>query len=158
MKKLVMLALALVLFIPGTARAGTGPSGYLVVTTTCEEDADQPGTFDLRSHVDMWTNREKYKRMIVIYTEYRDYGDGWLLSRETWDVAYRSSGEIIDGFFHTVGSYHARFDPTNYDVRLGYSFWWRAPHEFVNQYGTIAKKRDGGRCFASSYDEAPPGF
>ena len=83
MKKLVMLALALVLFIPGTARAGTGPSGYLVVTTTCEEDADQPGTFDLRSHVDMWTNREKYKRMIVIYTEYRDYGDGWLLSRET---------------------------------------------------------------------------
>lgn len=157
MRKLILLVLALVLLIPTPAQAR--PFGYALFDTTCEEDADKPGIYDIRSAVDMWTDRNGLTRMIVIYEEFRDYGDGeWVLSRQTRDIAYRSTGEIVDGFFHHSGSYHARFDPTDYDVKLDYSIWWRGRWGFANEYGTIAKKRDGGPCFATSYGEPPPGF
>jgi hypothetical protein len=157
MRKLILFVLALVLLIPMPAVAGM-PAAYELAKTTCEEDADQPGIFDIRSHIDMWTDRPMYKKMFAIFEEYRDYGDGWLLYRRTRDITYRSSGEIIDGFFHLRSSYHARFYPEVYDVRLDFSIWWTGLHASGNIYGTIAKKRDGGRCFAKSFGESPPGF
>jgi hypothetical protein len=157
MRKLFLLVLALVLLIPSPARAA--PTRYTMLNTTCEEVADRPGIYDIRSSVDMWTDRERYTRMIVIYEEYRDYDDGeWLLYRQTRDIAYRSTGEVVDGWFHHSGSYATRFNPTDYDVRLDYSIWWRGRSGFANNYGTIAKKRDGGRCFAKSGGEPPPGL
>jgi hypothetical protein len=60
--------------------------------------------------------------------------------------------------FHHSGSYATRFDPTDYDVRLDYSIWWRGRTSFANNYGKVAKKRDGGRCFAENRGEPPPGI
>jgi hypothetical protein len=158
MKKLILLVLALVLLIPTPAAAGRLPDAMNLVKTTCEENADQPSIFDIRSHVDMWTDRPMYKKMFAIFEEYRDHGDGWLLYRRTRDIVYRSTSESVDRLFHLSSSYHARFDPTDYDVKLDYSFWWDGPTASANTFGTIAKKRDGGRCFALSYGEPPPGL
>lgn len=155
MKKLVLLVLALVLLVPSPARAT--PWYYVQLNATCQEDADRHGVYVIQATFDMWTDRERLTRMIVTYEEYRDYGDDqWVLYRSTRDIARRSTGEVVDGWFHHSASYDVSFDPTSYDVKLDHSIWWKGSGISHAQYGTVAKKRDGGPCFAKSYGEPPP--
>lgn len=166
MKRLALFVLALVLLIPSPASAR--PIGYMVLNTTCEEDADQLGDYVIQATTDMWTNKkddpdtvegEKVTRLIVVYEEYRDYGDGrWILSRQTKDIARRSIGQFVDGYFHHSVSYDVSFDPTIYDVRVDFIATFKGLHASNKTYATIAKKRDGGQCFAKSFGEPPPGL
>lgn len=56
MKGLALFVLALVLLIPSPASAR--PVGYIVLNSTCEEDADQPGICDIRATTDMTNEKD----------------------------------------------------------------------------------------------------
>jgi hypothetical protein len=155
----ILLALALALVAPPVQAA---QRYYIEVNSYCQEDADTHDLYLIRATVSMWTDRERVKRMVLIFKEHRDYThtDRWHLARSAREVAWRSVGGVdIYGWFGGGSYYDTRFFPENYDAKVDLIALWkgRDGERFQEIRLPVGEKRlASSQCFSQDFGEPPP--